>query len=100
MLGRLRWLTVASALLTALSVTSLMTAPALAQDDPEQLRDLAMAYECELALGSAAPFGPQAVLVAMGTLPCVETLANGALQGYALVQCVLQYPTAVCLGLE
>jgi hypothetical protein len=96
----LRKLTLACVVLTALFASSLITAPALAQEDPEQLRDLATAYECELALGSAAPLGPQAVLVAMATLPCVETLANGAVQGYALVQCVLQYPAGVCLGLE
>jgi hypothetical protein len=88
----------ALALMTLLAVPTVPSADA--QDDPGQLMDLATAYECVSALGAATPLGPYAILVAMGTPPCVATLANGGLQGYALVQCVMQYPPAVCLGLE
>lgn len=72
-----------------------------AQIDAEQAKDLATAYECAAEIGAVSRLGPQAILVAMATPACVETLWNGlVIQGDALVRCVMQYPAEVCLGLE
>lgn len=100
MLRKLRRFTVSSFVVAAIAVASLSIAGPLLPEDAEHLRELATAHECMSTIGIAKFLGLPAILLAMQSLPCAETLANGGLQGYALVQCVLRYPVEICLGLN